>query len=188
MKAALFSFFLCSILLLGACAPAGGAASVETASMPSLPEIPFSSPAFAPGGTIPAQYTCSGSGISPPLTWGEPPAGTQAFALTLADPDAPSGTFIHWVIYNIPAASRGLAEAVAPGAQLADGSLQGLNSARQLGYMSPCPPSGTHHYVFDLYALDAALSLGSGVGRDELFSALQGHILAKAELVGIYGR
>ena len=156
--------------------------------MPSFPDIPFSSPAFDAGGAIPAQYTCSGQGISPQLSWGEPPTGTESFALTLSDPDAPSGTFIHWVIYNIPAASRGLPESVAPGARLADGSLQGLNSAGQPGYMGPCPPSGTHHYVFDLYALDAALNLGTAVRAQGLLSAVRGHILAEAQLVGTFGR
>ena len=188
MKAVLFPFFLGSFLLLGACAPAGVAAPKETETMSSFPVIPFSSPAFTAGGAIPAHYTCSGNGVSPALEWGAPPGDTKTFALTLADPDAPSGTFTHWVIYNIPAASRGLAEAVAPGAQLADGSLQGMNSAGQQGYTGPCPPSGTPHYTFVLYALDTVLTLGPGATRDDIVSAVQGHILAMAQLVGTYTR
>lgn len=104
------------------------------------------------------------------------------------DPDAPFGTFVHWVIYNIPASSRGLPEAIPAGAKLADGTQQGNNGAGGTGYTGPCPPSGTHRYFFKLYVLDAALSLSSGAGKDELLKAMQGHILAQGELMGTFSK
>lgn len=104
------------------------------------------------------------------------------------DPDAPFGTFVHWVIYNIPASSRGLPEAVVANGQLADGTLQGNNGAGRVGYMGPCPPSGTHRYFFKLYALDNDLSLSSGAGKDQLLNAMQGHILAQGELMGTFSK
>ena len=150
--------------------------------------LSLSSTAFAAGKPIPAIYTCTGRSVSPPLAWTGAPAGTASFALILDDPDAPIGTFVHWVIYNIPAASNGLPEAVPSSAKLADGSLQGNNGAGQAGYTGPCPPSGTHRYFFKLYALDTVLNLSSGVNKDQLLKAMQGHILAQGELMGTFSK
>jgi len=150
--------------------------------------ITVSSTAFTAGASIPAVYTCTGRSVSPPLAWGEPPAGTKSFALIMDDPDAPIGTFVHWVIYNIPASNRGLPEAVPANAKLADGTQQGNNGAGRAGYTGPCPPSGTHRYFFKLYALDNLPSLASGDGKDQLLNAMQGHILAQGELMGTFSK
>jgi Raf kinase inhibitor-like YbhB/YbcL family protein len=148
----------------------------------------LTSPAFQQGSPIPVAYSCRGRDVSPALIWGEPPAGTKSLALIMDDPDAPMGTWVHWVIYNIPASARGLPEAVPAGPQLKDGSLQGKNSGGQNGYNGPCPPSGTHRYFFKLYALDTALTLSSGASKDQLLKAMQGHILAQAELMGTFSK
>ena len=148
----------------------------------------LSSTAFTSGASIPAVYSCKGRSISPPLTWGDPPTGTKAFALIMDDPDAPIGTFVHWVIYNLPASARGLPEAVPANEKLADGTQQGNNAAGRVGYTGPCPPSGTHRYFFKLYALDNVLSLSSGAGKDQLLQAMQGHILAQGELMGKFSK
>lgn len=151
--------------------------------------IAVSSTAFASSKSIPVQYTCKGRGISPPLAWSGAPAGTKSFALIMDDPDAPMGTFVHWVVYNIPATKGELPEALPSGAKLADGSLQGTNGAGRVGYTGPCPPSGTHRYFFKLYALDAVLALDSGAAsKDQLLKAVQGHILAQGELIGTFSK
>ncbi len=150
--------------------------------------LTITSPAFASGASIPAVYTCNGAGISPALAWGDPPAGTKSFALIMDDPDAPGGTWVHWVIYNISAASHGLAQAASADAQLPDGSLNGKNSWGRLGYGGPCPPGGTHRYYFKIYALDAILSLSSGANNTQVLPAMQGHILAQGELMGTFGK
>jgi Raf kinase inhibitor-like YbhB/YbcL family protein len=146
--------------------------------------LTLTSTAFADGKAIPDQYSCWGEGVSPPLQWSEAPAGTKSFALIVDDPDAPSGTYVHWVIYNIPSSSTGLAQGVAPDAKLPDGSLQGTNSSRRMGFTSPCPPSGTHRYYFKLHALDVTLDLASGASKDQLLRAMQGHVLAQGQLMG----
>jgi Raf kinase inhibitor-like YbhB/YbcL family protein len=146
------------------------------------------STALAHGESIPRRYTCDGEDISPPLQWSDPPAGTQSFALTFDDPDAPAGTWTHWALYNIPADASALPEGVPADAELPDGSLNGENSWRRMGYGGPCPPGGTHRYVFHLYALDTALDLEAGAGEKQLLQAMEGHILAQAELMGPYTR
>ena len=146
--------------------------------------LTLTSTAFVDGKNIPDQYSCWGEGNSPPLEWSGAPNGTNSFALIMDDPDAPSGTYTHWVIYNIPSSSTGLAEAIAPDAQLADGSVQGTNSSRRTGFTSPCPPSGTHRYYFKLHALDTVLDLPSGASKDQLLKAMQGHVLAQGQLMG----
>lgn len=150
--------------------------------------LSLSSSAFASGQSIPAKYSCKGQNISPALAWSDTPAGTKSFALIVDDPDAPAGTWVHWVLFNIPASTTGLPEAVKAGAQLADGSLQGKNSSGKLGYDGPCPPSGTHRYFFKLYALDTSLNLSSGSSKDQLLKAMQGHILAQGELMGTFSK
>jgi Raf kinase inhibitor-like YbhB/YbcL family protein len=148
----------------------------------------LTSAAFAAGEPIPPKYTCDGDDVSPPLEWSEPPAGTQSFALICDDPDAPVGTWVHWVLFNLPAGARALPEAVPADADLPDGSRHGNNSWPRLGYGGPCPPSGTHRYFFKLYALDTALDLAAGASKKELLGAMEGHVLAQAELMGTYSR
>jgi Raf kinase inhibitor-like YbhB/YbcL family protein len=178
------------VLTAVSCTPAGAGYTpvVTPITEEALMSISLSSTAFAAGTSIPAAYSCTGRSISPPLAWSDPPSGTKSFALIMDDPDAPFGTFVHWVIYNIPASSRGLPEAVVANGQLADGTLQGNNGAGRVGYMGPCPPSGTHRYFFKLYALDNDLSLSSGAGKDQLLNAMQGHILAQGELMGTFSK
>jgi Raf kinase inhibitor-like YbhB/YbcL family protein len=146
--------------------------------------LTISSPDFVNNKPIPAVYTCNGAGISPALVWNEPPAGTRSFAIIMDDPDAPGGTWVHWVLYNIPATLRGLAQAASSDARLPDGSVNGKNSWGRLGYGGPCPPGGTHHYYFKLYALDTTLDLAANAGKQQLLSAMQGHVLAEGELIG----
>ena len=146
--------------------------------------LSITSSAFKNGSTIPAVYTCKGDDTSPALSWKDPPSNTKSFALIMEDPDAPGGIWVHWVIYNIPASARGLQAAAPTQAQLADGSLNGVNSWGELGYGGPCPPSGTHRYFFRLYALDAMLNLSSGANKGQVLSAMQNHILAQGELMG----
>jgi Raf kinase inhibitor-like YbhB/YbcL family protein len=154
----------------------------------AAPAFELTSPAFTPGNPIPAQFTCSGENVSPQLEWSAPPAGTQSLALILDDPDAPGGTFTHWVLYDIPAAARGLAENVPGDERLADGSLNGVNSAGKPGYTGPCPPSGRHRYFFKLYALDSQPASSSGMNAAQLVQAMQSHVLGTAGLMGTYGR
>ena len=148
----------------------------------------LTSSVFAPGEPIPLKYTCDGEDISPPLQWGDPPPGTQSFALISDDPDAPVGTWVHWVLYNLPAETRALSEAVPPDADLPDGSRHGKNSWSRLGYGGPCPPGGTHRYFFKLYALDTVLGLDAGANKKQLLQAMEGHILAQTEVMGVYTR
>jgi len=148
----------------------------------------LTSTAFAQGEPIPRKYTCDGEDISPPLRWSDPPQGTQSFALIADDPDAPMGTWVHWVLYNLPAEARTLPEGIPAQAELPGGGQHGQNSWRRLDYGGPCPPSGTHRYFFKLYALDTALDLDPGASKEQLLKAMEGHILAHAELMGTYAR
>lgn len=146
------------------------------------------SPEFLTGNFIPFKYTCDGENYSPPLTWEDPPAKTQSFALIVSDPDAPHGTFTHWVLYNLPADLRQLSERIPHQQTLPDGSKQGRNDFGQVGFGGPCPPSGTHRYFFKLHALDQLLNVAPGGGKEEVLQAMQGHVLDAAELMGLYGR
>ncbi len=148
----------------------------------------ITSTAFAGGAAIPSRYTCDGEDTSPPLAWHGAPEGTRAFALICDDPDAPAGTWIHWVVYDIPATETGLAEGVPRQETLPNGAKQGVNSWGRVGYNGPCPPRGTHRYFFTLYALNTLLHLGPGARRDDLLRALRGHILAETRLMGTYAR
>jgi len=151
--------------------------------------LSVSSPVFQEGGRIPAKYTCEGQDTSPQLSWSEPPAGTQSFALITDDPDAPGGVFTHWVLFNIPSDSRGLPEAVTTQAGLPTGALQGKNDFGRAGYGGPCPPPGRpHRYQFTIYAVNQSLELKAGVSKKQLINAIQGHILAQSQLTGIYQR
>lgn len=146
------------------------------------------SKSFKTGGPIPAAHTCDGPDTSPDLVWTDPPEGTTCFALVCDDPDAPAGTWVHWLVWNIPAASRRLADGIPRLPELPDGTRQGSNGSRRLGYGGPCPPSGTHRYFFRIYALDRELDLPAGSARAALEQAISGHILAEAELMGTYRR
>ena len=146
----------------------------------------LTSTAFAAGQPIPARYSCLGQDVSPPLAWTDPPQGTQRFALIADDPDAPVGTWVHWVLYNLPADSLGLPEDVPSEDTLVDGSRHGQNSWGRVGYGGPCPPSGTHRYFFRLYALDTQLDLPVGKDKKQLLKAMEGHVLAQAALMGTF--
>ena len=147
------------------------------------------SKSFSPGGDIPSRFTCDGENLSPALSWSAPPAGTQSLALIADDPDAPVGTFVHWVIYDLPTNAQELPEGVPGSADLPSGARQGTNDFRRLGYGGPCPPAGKpHRYFFRLFALDRKLDLRSGASRSELDRAMKGHILAQGEMMGRYRR
>ena len=139
---------------------------------------------FKPESTIPSKYTCDGLDISPPLRWTDPPRGTKSLALIMDDLDATLGSWVHWVVYNIPATVSSLPAAVPSESKLADGTLHGKNSWYRIGYGGPCPRSGRHRYLFKLYALDAMLDLAPGATKGELLKAMKGHILAESEIMG----
>ncbi|HWF43135.1 MAG TPA: YbhB/YbcL family Raf kinase inhibitor-like protein [Candidatus Kapabacteria bacterium] len=159
----------------------------ETAVMSQT--ISVTSTAFQNESNIPRRFSCQGDNISPAISWSDVPNGTKSFALVLEDPDAPSGTFIHWVIWNIPASEKGLAENIPQQDSLPNGARQGTNGGNKIGYSGPCPPAGNaHRYYFRLYALDTNLDLPGNTTRDKLMSAIEGHILGEGELMGRYQR
>ncbi len=146
------------------------------------------SPVFAHGAPIPSEYACDGKDVSPPLSFTGTAQGARSLALIADDPDAPSGTWIHWVAWNIPPGTRSLPANLPKKDALQDGTRQGINDFQRAGYGGPCPPSGTHRYFFRLYALDAMLDLPATTTRKDLDRAMRGHILAQAELLGTYSR
>jgi len=147
------------------------------------------SSAFQSGATIPRKHTCDADDVSPRLSWSNVPAGAKTFSLIVDDPDAPGGTWVHWVIYDLPADAKELAEAVSKTETLANGGKQGLNDFRRVGYGGPCPPAGKpHRYFFKLYALDASTNLNPRATKQQLLAAMKGHILGEAELIGRYKR
>ena len=148
----------------------------------------LTSPAFREGEPIPATHTCDGQDTSPPLAWSNPPAGTKSLGLISDDPDAPMGTWVHWVVYNLPPSLRQVPEAFPTKNELPDGTRQGTTDFGRVGYGGPCPPSGTHRYFFRLYALDAVLALPSGATKRQLEDAMKGRILADVQLMGTYRR
>jgi len=148
----------------------------------------ITSAVFEEGNPIPEKYTCDSEDLSPPLSWSGAPDNTKSFALISDDPDAPVGTWVHWVVYNIPSTVSGLSEGVPAEKTLTDGTIQGINDFRRIGYGGPCPPGGTHRYFFKLYALESVLNLDPGAAKKDLLRAMEGHILAEAELMGTYTR
>ena len=147
------------------------------------------SPAFEQGRSIPSKYTCDGADISVPLSWTDPPAGTRSFVLIAQDPDAPGGTWTHWVLYDVPAQTHQLPENLPHQARLPNGMEQGVNDFQRTGYGGPCPPPGpAHHYVFTLYALSQKLTLPPGATKHQVESALKPYVLGKTTLIGRYGR
>jgi hypothetical protein len=143
--------------------------------------------AFTSGGVIPQRHTCDGDDVSPPLAWREVPAGTVTFALVMDDPDAPAGTWVHWVLFNLPGSETGLREGMTVHA-LPRGTLEGTNSWGRPGYGGPCPPSGTHRYVFKLYALPDLLDLDAGASAAQVLEAARTRSLAESRLMGRYAR
>ena len=167
-------------------AAAGGDVAKGGSAMP----LTLTSTAFEDQGAIPRRYTCEGDDVSPALAWSDAPDGTQSFVLIVDDPDAPDPdapkmTWVHWVLYNIPATADGLAEAVAPAA-LPSGTGEGSNDWKRTGYGGPCPPIGRHRYFHKLYALDVVLPDLGAPTKAELEPAMEGHVLARVELVGTY--
>jgi len=146
------------------------------------------SSAFQNMQAIPSVYTCDGKNISPPLSWSGIPEMAKSLVLIADDPDAPAGTWVHWVVYDIPPAVTSLKEGAPKTDTLPEGGKQGINDSRKIGYDGPCPPGGTHRYFFKMYALDAVLNLPSGKNKKEIEKAMKGHILAQGELVGTYSR
>ncbi len=171
------------VLLLG---PTRGRVFSSIGDIPVSPSVEVTmnliSPAFEYGQPIPVKYSCRGEDISPPLQWSEPPAGTRSFVLIMDDPDAPMGTWDHWLLFNIPPETRSLPENLRPTSPIRIGR----NSWGKNAYGGPCPPSGTHRYFFRLYALDSTLDLPDGASKGALLTAMQGHILAQAEWMGTF--
>jgi Raf kinase inhibitor-like YbhB/YbcL family protein len=149
----------------------------------------LTSTAFTEGAAIPAKHTCDAKNVSPPLKWSGVPPGAKSLALIADDPDAPAGTWVHWVLYDLPATTTELAEDMPKSQYVAGGAKQGLNDFRHLGYGGPCPPPGKpHRYFFKLYALDTVLDLKPGITKKDLERAMEKHILAQAHLMGTYQR
>jgi len=167
---------------------AGCRATPDDAGQPTTGRtsgLRLTSSAFNPQSEIPIEFTCDGRNISPQLSWSGAPAGTRSFALIMHDPDAPMpGGYTHWLVYNVPSSVDRIPENAPNQNQLPGGGIQGKNSAGEYGYTGPCPPSGTHRYYFILYALDSALDPSAGLNKDALEKLIEGHILAKAELMG----
>ena len=151
-------------------------------------EIKITSSAFENGGMIPAKYTCDGADVSPPLQWETVTEGTRSIALICDDPDAPMGTWVHWVLFNMPAEANELAENIPAEETLPNGAMQGVSDFGRIGYGGPCPPGGTHRYFFKVYALDTKVDLQAGADKRQLLKAMEGHILSQGQLIGKYKR
>jgi Raf kinase inhibitor-like YbhB/YbcL family protein len=151
--------------------------------------IQLTSPAFENGKTIPTKYTCDADDVSPELKWSNLPEETRSIALICDDPDAPMGTWVHWVLFDLPIEITGLPEGVPTTEKLDNGAMQGMTSFKRVGYGGPCPPPGKpHRYFFKLYALDKMLGLTSRADKGEVVKAMEGHVLAEGQLMGTYGR
>ena len=196
------TFLILHLLSLESCKPRAHEAtsrdshnlstSTAMATAKTLTEISLTSAGFKDGEPIPVQFTCDGANESPPLAWTDAPGETASFALTVEDPDAPGGTFIHWVLYDIPPMTHALPQGVpkGPTVSMLGDAKQGKTSFKNtLGYGGPCPPKGSaHHYHFILHALDKSLGLEPGATHAEVVAAIRGHELARGELVGLYAR
>lgn len=180
--------YLFTILFLFSLVLFGCKGQTDNQSKGEEMNINIISSAFSDGELIPPQYTCDGSDISPQLEWDGIPEGTKEIALICDDPDAPMGTWVHWVLYNIPPGVNNLPEGVSAITTLKNGAVQGTNDFHKIGYGGPCPPSGTHRYFFKLYALDAKLNLKPGKTKTDLLAIMEGHIIAEGQLMGKYKR
>ncbi|MCL5022771.1 MAG: YbhB/YbcL family Raf kinase inhibitor-like protein [Nitrospirae bacterium] len=172
--------------LIVLCAVTAAGFLVSTASSKEgvkMETLRISSPAFENNGSIPGKYTCDGMDVNPPLRIANVPAGARSLALIVDDPDAPRGTWVHWVVWNIGPKTLEIGENTVP-----KGALQAVNDFKRHQYGGPCPPSGTHRYFFKLYALDAMLNFSANSGKAGLEKAMEGHIIARAEIVGLYKR
>jgi Raf kinase inhibitor-like YbhB/YbcL family protein len=190
VNASLFSQLPTGLGVAGLCLVLGlAAASSNAADKAGKDRMQLTSTAFTEGAAIPAKHSCDAKNVSPPLKWSGMPAGAKSLALIVDDPDAPSGTWVHWVLYDLPAAASELPEDMAKSQYVTGGAKQGLNDFRHLGYGGPCPPPGKpHRYFFKLYALDAVLDLKPGLTKRDLEKAMEGHILDRAQLLGTYQR
>jgi Raf kinase inhibitor-like YbhB/YbcL family protein len=193
--------FLLLVVVMASCASAATTRPETIDTSPSFTptellateatmSLALTSDAFVNGQSIPAKYACTGRNISPALAWNNPPAGTQSFALIMDDPDAPMGTWVHWILFNIPADARSLQENLPITGKIVEPNAIyiGKNSSGRTGYDGPCPPSGIHRYFFKLYALDTALNLLPGASKEQVHKEMEGHILAQAELMGTFSK
>lgn len=188
VSASLLWKILLLLLILLAAPFLAGCRHHEAVAIASGTVLTLSSTNLA-GGRVPKEFTCDGEDKSPMLSWTAPPSGTKSLALIVADPDAPGGTFTHWVLFNLPASAAGLSAALAREPVLPDGSRQGKNDFSRIGYSGPCPPPGNRHrYFFTLYALDQPLDLMAGASQKQLEAAMKGHVLGRGELIARYGR
>ena len=181
-----YIFILVNLILLSSCKEDNNDDSKTKGDIKM--DIKITSPAFEDGGMIPAKYTCDGSDISPPLGWENIPADAESIALICDDPDAPMGTFVHWVMYNVPADKGSLEENIADDETLDDGTRQGISSFGKTGYGGPCPPSGTHRYFFKIYALDVKINTNGIMDKKSLLNAMDGHVVAEGKFMGRYTR
>ncbi len=183
---ALGGLLLLVVLSAGCAKESAPAAELEG---PAEVTIHLTSPAFAHEGAIPEKHTCDGDDLSPELAWSGVPAGAESLALVCDDPDAPGRTWVHWVLYDLPADAAGLPEGLSAEAETPVGGIQGENDFGRLGFGGPCPPPGkSHRYFFRLYALDTMLELAAGASKQDVIDAMEGHILAQGELMGTYQR
>ena len=150
--------------------------------------VQLTSTVFGNNASIPDKYTCKGASVSPPLSWTAGPQGTKSYVLIVDDPDAPRGVFTHWVIFNIPFSVNKLDENIPKNATVEGVGVQGVNGARNTGYTGPCPPSGTHHYIFTLYAVDTVLDIAPKSTKDQVLDAMKGHVIATSVLIGLYSK
>lgn len=178
MKQKYFLFYTLIFILIIGC----NQQQTENKNTIGVVNMKLTSPAFANNGAIPSEFTCDGAGLSPPLSISDIPKNTKSLALISDDPDAPVGTWDHWIVFNIPTSTTLIPKGAEPS------GVAGRNSWGKTGYGGPCPPSGTHRYFFKIYALDTILNLPKGSAKKDLETAMQGHIIEKAELIGLYNR
>jgi Raf kinase inhibitor-like YbhB/YbcL family protein len=184
----LLSLVLILLFFLGCARTDQNGAQTAPSPNQTKPEIKLTSTAFKEGEAIPRAYTCDGVNISPPLEWSGIPSTGKTIAIVADDPDAPGGTWVHWILYNLPADNIGLVENLPASETLKAGGFQGRNDFGKIGYGGPCPPSGMHRYFFKIYALDGELPLKAGATKAELMKAMEGHIIVQGQLMGTYRR
>ncbi|MEK6334286.1 MAG: YbhB/YbcL family Raf kinase inhibitor-like protein [Acidobacteriota bacterium] len=184
----ILSFAILALLAISCARPQPIVHPPANQSSPGKPELKLTSAAFKEGQAMPHTYTCDGVNVSPPLEWSGVPATAKTLAIIADDPDAPGGMWVHWVLYNLPAENIGLVENLPATETLVAGGFQGKNDFEKIGYGGPCPPSGTHRYLFKIYALDIELPLKAGVTKADLLKAMDDHVLLQGQLMGTYKR